>query len=109
MLSKSSTININTNWTKLEEDFDISSFGLYCASVIEVQEYGLSGWSSTVSVEACTPYFKNTSAKKIQVKTVSGSADLNYSLWGLINYGTQVSSDFNLSDLGDVDDTDKVA
>lgn len=86
MISKQGKATITEAWTELEEDFDISSFGLYCLSDILVQEYGLDGWSGSTTVTAKTSFQKNCSVQKIRVRTNSGTAQLNYSLWGMIAY-----------------------
>jgi hypothetical protein len=86
MLSKHATINITTDWTELSEDFDILIYGLFSESSIEFQEYRGSSWSSTLANTPGDPYSGQTSARKLRVRAVSGTASLNYSLWGFIAY-----------------------
>jgi hypothetical protein len=111
MISKHAEINIDTNWTELSEDFDILSFGLYSESEVEFQEYGLSGWGSTESNIAGEPFYKETSVKKLRVRSTSGTISLNYSLWGFIAFrvvestgsGDMLKSTYDQDDDGIVD------
>lgn len=85
MKSKHATIAINDSvWTELEEPFDVLYWSIYSDVAIYVQEYGISGWGSSISVPAETSYSVNTSVQKIRVKSQVGNADVNYSLLGFI-------------------------
>lgn len=87
MKSKHGTVSVTSaTWTELSDDFDILSWGVYSSVALYVQEYGISGWGSSISISAGEPYFKETSVKKIQVKAQSSSGDVNYSLLGFIAF-----------------------
>jgi len=87
MKSKHATITISDSvWTELEETFDVLFWAVYADVAIYVQEYGIAGWNTSISVSAEASYSVNTSVKKIRVKSQSGNADVNYSLLGFITF-----------------------
>lgn len=97
MNSKHATITISDSaWTELEEDFDLISWAVYSDVPIYVQEYGLTGWSSSMSISAEDADYYSTSARKIRLMSQSGSATLNYSLIGSSIFSAHYL-DFNLT------------
>lgn len=115
MLSKHANITITTAWTELDEDFDILSFGLFSSNVVEFQEYTSAGWGSTFVTVADEPFYKETSIRKLRVRSTSGSISVNYSLWGFIAYrvaggsgGDMFKATYDTDDDGIVDSAEGI-